>query len=41
VALDVISDVLGHTSIDATRRYTQVDLAGLRSVALSEGEVCR
>jgi len=41
VALDVISDVLGHTSIDATRRYTQVDLAGLRSVALSEVEVRR
>lgn len=41
VALDVISDVLGHTSVDATRRYTHVDLAGLRSVALSEGEVRR
>lgn len=41
VALDVISDVLGHTSVDTTRRYTQVDLAGLRSVALSEWEVRR
>lgn len=41
VALDVISDVLGHTSVDATRRYIQIDLAGLRSVVLSEGEVRR
>jgi integrase len=41
VGLDVISDVLGHTSVEATRRYAQVDLAGLRSVALSEAEVRR
>jgi site-specific recombinase XerD len=41
IALDVISDVLGHTSVDATRRYTQVDLPSLRSVALSESEVRR
>ena len=41
VALDVISDILGHASVDTTRRYTQVDLAGLRSVALSESEVRR
>lgn len=41
VALDVISDVLGHTSVETTRRYTQIDLVGLRSVALSEVEVRR
>ena len=41
VALDVISDVLGHTSVEATRRYAQVDLVGLRSVALGEAEVRR
>lgn len=41
VALDVISDVLGHRSVDTTGRYTQMDLAGLRSVALSEEEVRR
>jgi integrase len=34
-----ISDILGHSSVDATRRYAQVDLAGLKSVALSEVEV--
>jgi len=39
VALDTISDVLGHSSVEVTRRYTQVDLIGLRSVALSESEV--
>jgi site-specific recombinase XerD len=39
VALDTISDVLGHSSVEVTRRYTQVDLVGLRSVALSESEV--
>jgi site-specific recombinase XerD len=41
VPLDVISDVLGHASVDTTRRYAQVDLTGLRSVALSEAEVRR
>jgi site-specific recombinase XerD len=41
VSIDVISDVLGHTSVETTRRYAQVDLTGLRSVALSEAEVCR
>ena len=41
VALDLISDVLGHLSVEATRRYLQIDLAGLRSVALSEHEVRR
>lgn len=41
VALDTISDVLGHRSVETTRRYAQVDLAGLRFVALSEAEVWR
>jgi integrase/recombinase XerD len=39
IALDTISDVLGHSSVETTRRYAQVDLAGLRSVALLETEV--
>lgn len=39
VSLDVISDILGHTSVETTRRYAQVDLTGLRSVALPETEV--
>lgn len=39
VALKTISDVLGHGSAETTCRYTQVDLRGLRSVALSEAEV--
>ena len=39
VPLEVISDVLGHSSVETTRRYAQVDLTGLRSVALSETEV--
>jgi site-specific recombinase XerD len=41
VALHTIKDVLGHASADATRRYAQVDLDGLRSVALPEAEVRR
>ena len=41
VPIEVISDVLGHSSVETTRRYAQVDLAGLRSVALSETEVCQ
>lgn len=41
VAMDTISDVLGHGSVETTRRYAQVDFAGLRSVALSETEVRR
>jgi integrase len=41
VPFKTISDILGHASVDTTRRYAQVDLAGLRSVALSEAEVCR
>jgi len=41
VPIEVISDVLGHSSVETTRRYAQVDLTGLRSVALSETEVRR
>lgn len=41
VPFETISDILGHASVDATRRYAQVDLAGLRSVALSDAEVCQ
>jgi integrase/recombinase XerD len=41
VPLATISDILGHASVDTTRRYAQVDLAGLRSVALSDAEVCQ
>lgn len=41
VPFKTISDILGHASLDTTRRYAQVDLAGLRSVALSAAEVCR
>lgn len=37
-SFDTISDVLGHGSVEATRVYAQVDIAGLRSVALSTGE---
>jgi len=39
VSLDTISDVLGHESVETTRRYAQVDMVGLQSVALSETEV--
>ena len=39
VAIDTIGDVLGHVSTDTTRKYAQVDLDGLRAVALSESEV--
>jgi len=39
VSFDTISDVLGHASVESTRIYAQVDIAGLRSVALSAGEV--
>jgi integrase/recombinase XerD len=39
VSFDTISDVLGHASVESTRIYAQVDIAGLRSVALSSGEV--
>jgi site-specific recombinase XerD len=35
---DTISDVLGHASVEATRVYAQVDIDGLRSVALSREE---
>lgn len=41
VDIYTISDILGHSSVDATRRYTQVDLSGLKSVALLEAEVRR
>jgi site-specific recombinase XerD len=41
VAFDTISDILGHSSVNATRRYAQVDLVALKSVALSEAEVRR
>jgi len=36
---DTISDVLGHASVESTRVYAQVDIIGLRSVALSTEEV--
>jgi integrase len=36
-----IADVLGHASTDTTYGYTRVDLAGLRTVAISEEEVTR
>lgn len=39
VAFDTIKEVLGHASADTTRKYAQVDLVGLRSVALPETEV--
>ena len=41
VPFETISDILGHASVDTTRRYAQVDLVGLHSVALSEADVCR
>jgi site-specific recombinase XerD len=40
VPFGTISDILGHASVDTTRGYAQVDVAGLRSVALSDAEVC-
>jgi len=39
--LKTIADVLGHASTDTTYGYTRVDLAGLRTVAISENEVSR
>jgi site-specific recombinase XerD len=39
-SFDTISDVLGHASVETTRIYAQVDLAALRTVALSAAEVC-
>jgi integrase len=39
--LKTIADVLGHASTDTTYGYTRVDLAGLRTVAISEAEVSR
>ena len=39
VPFDTISDILGHATVETTRVYAQVDLVGLRSVALSKAEV--
>jgi len=39
--LKVIADLLGHASTETTYGYTRVDLDGLRSVAISEADVCR
>jgi site-specific recombinase XerD len=39
--LKTIADVLGHASTDTTYGYTRVDLAGLRTVAISGEEVSR
>lgn len=39
--LKTIADVLGHASTDTTYGYTRVDLAGLRTVAISEEEASR
>lgn len=39
--LKTIADILGHASTDTTYGYTRVDLAGLRTVAISEEEVRR
>lgn len=41
VRSDTISDILGHASVDTTRRYAQVDFAALRTVALSQAEMER
>jgi integrase/recombinase XerD len=39
--LKTIADVLGHASTETTYGYARVDLAGLRTVAISEKEVSR
>jgi site-specific recombinase XerD len=39
--LKAIADVLGHASTQTTFGYTRVEVAGLRSVAISEEEVIR
>jgi len=39
VPFETIGAVLGHQSLDATRRYTKVDIDGLRSAALDLPEV--
>lgn len=39
VPLETIGTVLGHHSLDVTRRYTKVDLDGLRAAALELPEV--
>ncbi len=38
--IKTIGDVLGHVSSDTTMEYANIDLHGLRRVALSEAEVC-
>jgi site-specific recombinase XerD len=37
--LPVISDILGHRSIDSTQVYTKVDIPSLRGAALDPEEV--
>jgi integrase len=37
--LHTIGDILGHGSVESTRRYAQADVAALRSVALALEEV--
>ncbi len=39
--LPVISDILGHRSIDSTQIYTKVDISSLRDAALDVEEVLR
>jgi integrase len=39
--LKATADVLGHASTATTFGYTRVDIEGLRTVAVSEAEVCR
>ena len=39
VTLETIGNVLGHHSLDVTRRYTKVDIDGLRAAALELPEV--
>jgi site-specific recombinase XerD len=39
--LKAIADVLGHASTQTTYGYTRVEVAGLRTVAISEEEVTR
>jgi integrase len=39
--LKAIADVLGHASTATTFGYTRVEMEGLRTVAISEAEVCR
>ena len=41
VPFHTIAAILGHRSMETTRRYAQVDLPGLRAVVLSRAEVCQ